>query len=157
MRAILIDAVAKTVTEVDYAGKTNSGLDDLYRLLDCRRVDALQIDGNIFEKGWHSVFYDDRFLRDEANSPRHFFQIQTKRGPSPPIAGKGLVVGHNREHTDDATLTVDQIRAAVTFTERRFRGIRPIKPGFVHDPVFGKVFQFGVTADLPIVDGSNEE
>jgi hypothetical protein len=148
MRAILIDAVAKTVTEVDYCGETNGGLDDLYRLLKCRHVDGIQIDGNIFEKGWHSVFSDSHFLLDKAN-PRHFFQIQTERGLSPPIAGRGLVVGHDEEYPADATLTVDEV---VTFTERRFRGVRPIKPGFVQHPTVGEVFPIGVTVDLPIVE-----
>ena len=81
MKAILIDPVARSVTEVEYEG----GLDSLYRLLDCQRVDALHLNGNIFEDGWNSVFIDDEALLDEENAPRHYFEIETERGWSPPV------------------------------------------------------------------------
>jgi hypothetical protein len=153
MRAILIDANTKTIVETEYAGD----LDDLYRILDSRHVDAKQIDGDIFESGWHSVWHDDEFLLDESSMPTKFFEIKTERGSTPPIAGKGLIVGHNQDEPAPATLTLDEVRAAVTFTERRFRGFRQLEPTRYNHPIFGEVVQFGVAADLPIVDGANED
>jgi hypothetical protein len=54
-------------------------------------------------------------------------------------------------------MSVEEVRTSVTFTERRFRGLRSIKPGVVQHPVFGRVYQIGFVANLPIVDDSNEE
>ena len=154
MKAILIDPVARSVTEVEYEG----GLDSLYRLLDCQRVDALHLNGNIFEDGWNSVFIDDEALLDEENAPRHYFEIETERGWSPPVGSKGLVVGGNHEGKDIATaLTVEEIKTRVKFTERRFRGFRELPMQTIDHPVFGKILQVGVTADIPLVDGVNEE
>jgi hypothetical protein len=152
MKAILIDPGTRTITDVDCGGE----LEDLYTALDCRCVDARQIDGDIFAAS-NAVFFNDEELLDDKDIPRHFFELKTEGGSTGPIPGKGLVVGYNEEKRADVTLTVADVRKIITFTERRFRGFRTIKPGLVEHPVLGTAYQFGITADLPIVDGANEE
>jgi hypothetical protein len=53
-------------------------------------------------------------------------------------------------------MTVDEVRAIVRFTERRFRGYREIPVEEIDHPVLDKIAQLRATADLPIVDGSDE-
>jgi hypothetical protein len=153
MRAILIDAVAKTVTKIESTG----ALQDLYQILGCDCVDARTIAGMLYEPAWHSVFVDDEGLLREPPET-HYFEIAHEHGTTGPIGGRGLVIGGDKEGKNiAATMTLDEVRAMVTFTERRFRGLREIPARMGASPRVWRSGQVGVEAELPIVDGSNEE
>jgi hypothetical protein len=134
MRALLIDAEGRTITEVEI-GK---GLDAMCAALGCGEVEigaylsfAPGFDAvSVFD----AVFVEAAMLEDREPSPRHWFQIDADREPpsSYPISGKGLVVGTNREGEDcSARIGVAELASRVTFTERKFRDLEAPtdKPG----------------------------
>jgi len=85
MKAFLIDPDNQTITEVE-----STGLEDLYRLIDCHTVDAVPIDaGDV-------IYVDDNGLYVEPQ-PASF----TYKGFSVPLCGKGVVVGVDDEGDDD--------------------------------------------------------
>src|SRR5689334_16730408 len=109
MRSILIDPTTRIVTEAEHDGSLKS----MYQIIGCELVDALLLNGSIFEDGHNSVFFDDEGL-DEDSPPKHFFELDTEAGRTPPIPGKGLVCGGDHEGaTVDTTMTVDEVKRIV--------------------------------------------
>lgn len=132
MRAILIDPVARTVTEVDYDGNYKS----IYRLIEAHPFQVLQINET------ESVFIDDEGLLHEP-SPTHYFRFGTDGHP---VSGKGLVLGVDDEGESVATqLTIAELQDMIQFVRLRFVGFEDIS-GKVNHPIFGIVEQIGQRA-----------
>jgi hypothetical protein len=108
MRAILIDPVAKTVTEVEHTDDYR----DIYKHLECDLFTVVGIDEV------DSVFIDDEgLLKDE---PGPFFALA---GYPQPLAGRGLILGCDEEgESIAARMSLDEARAMVSFPEAKFRG-----------------------------------
>lgn len=108
MRAILIDPVNKTVSEVEHNGDYR----DIYRHIECDCFTVVGIDDV------DSVFIDDEgLLKDE---PGPFFAL---KGYPQPLAGKGLILGCDEDgETIAARMSLDEARAMVSFPEAKLRG-----------------------------------
>lgn len=108
MKAVLIDAVAKTVTEVEYDGE----LETVYALLRCELIDAVNSGG-----GSVTLVDDEGLLNAESDdSP---FIVFTRDGSV--IAGSALVVGDADEDGDTTECPYDAetIAENVAFATRR--------------------------------------
>lgn len=114
MRAILIDPVAKTVSEVEYNGDyrqidvllsdKDNGLN-----VDCFTVVSIDDDDDIFVD-------DEGLLKD----PKHFF---VWKGYGQPLAGRGLILGHRGDGESIATtLKLDEVRDNVAFVKLSVAG-----------------------------------
>ena len=88
MRAILIDPIEKSFTEVDYNGDWKT----IYKHLDC------------------DLFDDEGLMK----SDQQFFHI---RGMSQPFAGRGLVFGPTDDEggTTPATISIEELELQVKF------------------------------------------
>lgn len=129
MRAILIDAVEKTVREVEYDGELASA----YSMLRCELVDIVGLP-NLDTGGGnslHSMLVDDEgLLKREDDQDAPFFAL--RNGWT--FAGSGLVIGPTDDdgETTAATLTVEEVARNVAFATRaqlQAIGAEP-KPGF---------------------------
>jgi hypothetical protein len=61
----------------------------------------------------------------DAEARRFWFQVDADREPpsSYPLCGLGLVQGTDKAgETVDARISLDELRAPITFTERAFKG-----------------------------------
>jgi hypothetical protein len=121
MKAILIDAVEKTVSEVNY----ENTLDQAYRLLRCDLVDVVHVsEGDV-------MFVDDEGLLTAESDDSPF--ILFRNGWT--FAGSGLIVGDadDEGETTPCTVDADEVRDGVVFaTRKELRdryGIDP-QPGF---------------------------
>jgi hypothetical protein len=102
-RAVLIDPVACTVSEVQYTGLYTN----IYEHIEADCFDVARINA----KG-DGVFIDDEGLLKEGQS---FFLIE---GYPTPLAGKGLVLGTDKHgESVEPTLTLEEVRARVMFVE----------------------------------------
>ena len=121
MKAILIDAVEKTVSEVNY----ENTLDQAYRLLRCDLVDVVHVsEGDV-------MFVDDEGLLTAESDDSPF--ILFRNGWT--FAGSGLIVGDADDdgETTPCTVDADSVRACAVFASRKELreqfGIDP-QPGF---------------------------
>jgi Domain of unknown function (DUF3846) len=108
MKAILIDAVAKTVREVNYANT----LDHAYRLLRCDLVDVVHLDdGDV-------MFVDDEGLLTSDDDDSAFFVLRSNGWT---FAGSGLITGDadDEGETTPCTVDADIVRAGVVFATRK--------------------------------------
>lgn len=122
MRAILIDAVAKTATEVETTGK----LDDLYRLLECEGVDAVKVDED------NACYVDGEGLL--ADDPGPFFILAAYGHP---LAKRGLILGHDgMGDTIDTNLTAKAVQASTVFPSIELVGFETTTGTTTH-PMFG--------------------
>jgi hypothetical protein len=154
MRALLIDPTTRTITETEL---DSNDWRNAARVLGCESIESAGVlNGDIFDR-WHGVYVDSKALLDESNPPTHYFEINTAQGWSYPIGSKGVVHGGDRENTAAATMTVDEVRAIVRFSERRFRGIRSIPPHEIDHPVWGRTVVFGIEPIMPRVDTREDE
>ena len=83
MRAIKIDPVAKTITEIKHAQKPNETLQELYNLIGCDLVELVQLDRGII------MAIDEEGKRKEIKGGFTF------PGWGTVIAGTGIVLGGN--------------------------------------------------------------
>lgn len=101
IKAILIDPVAKLVTEV----MVENELEAFYRILHCGTIEAAYPE---WMEGYNHLYVDEEGLFKEGQV---FFRIL---GVSQPLAGRALVVGGNEDgDTVDATTTLSEVLAAV--------------------------------------------
>ena len=129
MRAILIDAVEKTVREVEYTGKLQSA----YGHLRCDLVDIVSLPVLATGRGdsGHSMLVDDEgLLKGEDDPDAPFFMF--RNGWT--FAGSGLVTGGADDDGNamPATMPVEDIARNVAFASRaqlQAIGAEP-KPGF---------------------------
>jgi hypothetical protein len=121
MRAFMIDAEHQTITKIDFVGDYRK----IQQAIGCGRftTGSRPLTGSI-EEGFDTLCVsDDEF--EEADDPKHWFQIDAERDPpsSYPIAGRGLVIGVDRDgETCGARINLKELTARVTFTRRKFRG-----------------------------------
>lgn len=116
MKAILIDAVEKTVTEVEYDGE----LDTAYRLLRCELIDAVNVGGG------NVLLVDDEGLLTSDDDDSPFFLLDNGWV----FAGSGLIVGDADENGNTTATTVPLSFAAprvkfATRAELRLIGVNP--------------------------------
>ena len=83
MRAIKIDPVEKTVSEIELAVDPNKSLDELYRLIGCDLVQLVQLDRGIV------------LVCDEEARLKPIRGAFTFYGTGMVIAGTGIVLGGN--------------------------------------------------------------
>jgi hypothetical protein len=120
MRAILIDAVEKTVTEIDMDGKLQS----LYRLLGCNLVEAVELDDR------HSLWVDEEGLMVE--NPGPFFAF---KGGERPYPFKGVILGDNHQtgSNTDAVVPLDVVQSVIEWPDVEFAGFEEInEPGILY-------------------------
>lgn len=100
MRAILIDPVKKTVTEVDYAGPYAQIYTFIHASCFCL-AGGIKVDPEIFDHRTDDMFVDDEGL---FNPQFGWFKW---RGYPTPLAGYGLLLGTN--HVGDSIAARSQI------------------------------------------------
>lgn len=111
MKAILIDVVNETVTDIVYDSKKT--LDEWYKNIGCDLVTtAMEFPNEKGTKG-NTLFVDDEGLL-KLTPQSKFFTIE---GGYQPFAGNGLIVGSNYDNgkTIDCSLTADNVRGKVRF------------------------------------------
>lgn len=114
MRAILIDPVAETVTEVDHSGDYKEiyhFLSDEMHGLEVDTFDAVRINDS------DTIFIDDDGLLKD---PRYFFKWQ---GYEQPLAGRGLILASDQEgETIGTELSLDYVKRHVSFGKLKVLG-----------------------------------
>jgi hypothetical protein len=113
VRAILIDPFACTVADVEHDA---SHLDNVRLQLshEVHPVHSLALAYCPFLRNGEAIYVDNQ---GSLESPVRFFRIA---GLEPPLAGKGLILGTDKEgNTISATSSLELITAAVTFAEMR--------------------------------------
>src|SRR5262245_42187825 len=151
MRAILIDPERRTLTEITLE-------DDDYRRIQrvlCCRSFTTGAHLRSYTTGFDAVYVSDDPLEDR-DDPRFWCQVDADRKPpsSFPIAGLGLALGTDTEGAGcDVGISVNDLRARITFTQRKFRGFE-VSPGrgMIGDPVMEVV---RVEPKAPIIDGTD--
>jgi len=104
MKAILINSIERTVTELTLDGRANM-LQQWYKAMN---VELVQVGHYINEHD--SVLVDEEGLLKQ---PEHFFEYD---GAHQPFAGNGLVVGVDEEgETVGCDISLEEVTAKVTF------------------------------------------
>ena len=108
MKAILINVKTQEITEVEHDGT----LKNIYKHLDCRTFDVVNIDGT------NSIYVDDEGLFVE--NQLYFEYSGSERAVR--LAGNGLILGLNHESGDSisSTLSVEEVRNKVIFLPSGF-------------------------------------
>jgi hypothetical protein len=107
LKGILIDPVAKTLTEVIH----NGNFRQIYKFIECDTFTVVQIDEI------NCIYVDDEGL---LNNPRYFFNY---KGYDQPLAGRGLVLGVDREGpTIGTNLTIEELTPLISFSEHSVQG-----------------------------------
>lgn len=117
MKALLIDAAAREVREVELCEGETFALRDMQRLV-----------GGPIEIAWRFRDENVLFVDEEGmfKPQEHFFLI-ADRGDHP-LAGNGLVVGREQYDattgdyagTDDVALTIEELTAQIRFVDRAY-------------------------------------
>lgn len=101
MKAILIDAYIRTVSEVEYEGSLNS----IYALLKCEIIEAVRISES------DSIYVDEEGM---INGTEVGFLFAGR-----PLFGSGLVIGVDEEGNDTPpVITIDEVKRLVHFGRR---------------------------------------
>ena len=134
-KAILIDPVVRTVTEVDQ----QDGLQPLYDRLSCEGFRPCNDINAVMIAGRQAMYVDGEGLLIE-NLPMFTFIGSDQQG----FAGRALIVGTNSEGDDvDHGLRVDAIREAVVWLDLITTG--DLGPGGFIDPAGATIL--GMEAD----------
>ena len=113
VRGILIDPFACTVSDVELDASDSLNI-CLLLSHDVHPVNSRALAHSPFLRVGEAIYVDDKGL---LKSPVRFFNIA---GRERPLAGKGLIVGTDKEgNTISASSSLELIRAAVTFAEMR--------------------------------------
>jgi len=117
MRVILVDPVAKTVTEHDIPRSGGGFLEEAYKLTGCSCITVAQYDSD------HDVYVDDEGLLKQVEG-----FVMVPRHPEP-LAGKALIVGAVDDEGENtpATVDLDHVKKSVSMInfEHVIRLIRP--------------------------------
>jgi hypothetical protein len=142
MRAYLINSEQQTIDEIDCRN-----LDDyreVDRLLGCKSCTegSRPLRGSL-ERGFDTVLVSNDPAEDDPGV--FWFQIDADRNPpsSFPICGNGLVTGVDPKGSAcDVQIPIEEVRARIRFTRRRFRGFdtRKTEHGII------------IAAKTPIID-----
>lgn len=132
MKAYLIDAVAKTVTEVEHNGDYR----EIYTFLGCDLFTVVRLDSTESETDrGDGLFVDDEGLM---KPQAHFFKIA---GFDQPLAGNGLVLGTDDEGESTApAMTLAELQAIVTFHSAEELGFDPNSAPMDQTDEFDPVF-----------------
>lgn len=126
MRAILIDAEAKSISEVEYDGDWKK----IKEFLGCDLFTVVELDYHADDSS-ETLFVDDEGL---LNEPKHFF---VWKGYDQPLPGRGLIVGCDPNGDSIATsFSLEYVEKRVSFPELEFVGFEEIVPH--------KVMQYGM-------------
>jgi len=111
-KAILIDVVAKTITEVE----KGEGIQSIYDHLKCDTFDVVGLGGGV------DCYVDDEgllktpYIDDEGI--KHNMNGFTFKGMGNVLMGNGLILGHNEEgESIDSPVNIEQVKEIVTFVE----------------------------------------
>ncbi len=149
MRAILIDPEKQSLTEIQLKG---DDFREITNVLGCQSfTTGAYLNGSI-EHGFDVLNVSEDPLEDR-DDPRFWFQVDADRDPpaSFPIAGLGLATGVDKDGDGcDVRISVDELRARITFTRRKFRGFRTLTGAEAH----ARGADLVVEIDAPIIDGA---
>jgi hypothetical protein len=109
IRGLLIDPIAKTVTEV----QASDELPFLYTLLDCRTVEAIRITDRDF------LWMDEEGLYAKPAKPFFSFSGQIDR----PYCGKALILGFKRDESAATSLPLALVERNVVWRDLVYDGI----------------------------------
>lgn len=117
VRAILIDPVTQTCTEVEHDADNYRGiytlLSDPEHGLNVSCFDVVRLDRG------DAIYVDDEGLLKD---PKYFFVW--KDYPTP-LAGRGLILGSDYEgETQSAQTTLDKVRQQITFPQLKVTGFK---------------------------------
>jgi hypothetical protein len=106
MKAFLIDPYAMTVTETTYSGNYN----EIYGKIDCSIFTCVT-----FNDEEDTVFIDDEGLVN--GKEQAFFRIiDTPRGDTYPLVGKGLVLGTDEDgESVEPKITLEKLKKQIQF------------------------------------------
>lgn len=106
MRAIKINPLDKTITEVEYDGNYKS----IYKLIEAQMFDVVRIG----DKEDHTIYVDDEGLMNGKARDVGFFRIE---GDYPiALAGYGLILATNDEgESVECKLSLDDVKKMTTF------------------------------------------
>src|SRR5262245_63147417 len=128
MRAILIDPIPETITEIEF----NRDYRHIYTLLSDQEHNVAVGDFNIVRITGDHLHGDDIYVDGEGllKEPRYFFMW---RGYPTPLAGRGLIIAHNGEGESIATtLQLEDVRRMVRFVQLSLEGMdQSIRHGVV--------------------------
>ena len=149
MKAILIDPATEGIFEVDHDPRKWG---DLHKWLsDPARGVEVRSDTYVIINETNRVFVDEEGM---LKNPKHFFQLRGARLPNgqidpDPIAGRGLVRGYREKDgaSVDTTLTIEDVRALVTFGGVIFTGLDGVS-GEVDHPKFGRIHVTEIKANF---------
>lgn len=135
MRALLIDPFTQTVTDYDL----DEGIQAIYDATSCDCITSVRLPDHAGID--NCIFVDDEGLYREG---QEFF---TLIGYPQPIAGRGLVVGIDREgDTISTSMPLPFMQAAVKFPSLRFTGMTEMTETKIKHPIFGEVTQLSSRA-----------
>ena len=100
MKAILIDPINRTITEVDHSGDFH----EIYKLCDFETFTCITVDQN-----QDTLYIDDEGLLKITDA---FFLFDSYPQP---LAGKGLLLGTKKGESVSCKMTLDQVKAKVKF------------------------------------------
>jgi hypothetical protein len=128
MKAILIDPIARTISEVQHNGDYRQ----IYQYLS-DKDNGLDVDDfNVVQIDQRNAFYVDG--EGLLKRPRYFF---VWRGAPQPYAGRGLILGNNGAgETVATTWDLNKVRTYVEFTQLSVQGFATDE-GMTKHPLFG--------------------
>ena len=111
-KAILINAKAKTVTQVE----VGEGIQDIYKHLECHTFDVVNLGRGV------GCYVDDESLLKTAyiddDGVKHNMNGFSFAGMDTPLMGNGLIMGSNDEgESIDSPISVEQVARVLTFVE----------------------------------------
>lgn len=127
MKAILIDPIAHTFTEVEHNGcykQIYQYLSDIANSLMVDDFNAVRIDAR------NILWVDGEGL---LKNPRYFMLL---RGYAQPLAGRGLILGSDGPETVATSLTIEWAKENIRFTELSVQGFTH-EEGKQRHPMFG--------------------
>jgi hypothetical protein len=139
LRGILIDPYEKAITEV-----MTEPYPAWKSLIDVEYIAAVTI-GRHSDGCTETVWIDDEGLLNHKKDGPYF----SVRGYDQPLAGKGLVLMTDTEGESRSTrMTVEQMELIITWPNVKFVGMVPLPERYEEDPIFGKIFVTGSTAEF---------
>ena len=103
LRAILINPITRTVSDID----TAAGLDDLYDILQVDLITVMRVGAG------HAMILDDEGLLKD-NSEQEYFQL---KGMDQPLAGRALILADEYGENRAATLTLKEVEDKVVWLD----------------------------------------
>lgn len=123
MRGILINPEDKTVTEIETPG----GLDELYRLVNCRTVEVVDLGGG------QDLWLDEEGLLTDDPGP--FFAFIGREAH--PFCGRGLILSNDGQgNSTSTTLRLSAVSKLIVWPDIEFAGFAPVETSTGEDGGF---------------------